>query len=255
MNLLFEYIKYRWKAKGRHGIHSPFIYDFVDKCQRIEFEKDILEARCTLFTRLKKDRRKIRVSDFGAGSRKMRKERRVCDIFEIGSSRGKNGLLLYQLSRFYQPKNILEFGTSLGVGTIHLAIGNPDARIVTVEACKATLDIAIYNFNYLKINRIKTINSSFTSYLDSEIHGVFDLVFIDGHHDGEALLNYLDRLVPYSHEETIFVLDDIRWSDSMFKAYKKIISDDRFHVSIDLFRTGIVMRRKSQRKEHFVISM
>ncbi|MFN5909808.1 MAG: hypothetical protein ACK45H_00605, partial [Bacteroidota bacterium] len=78
MNLLFEYIKYRWKAKGRHGIHSPFIYDFVDKCQRIEFEKDILEARCTLFTRLKKDRRKIRVSDFGAGSRKMRKERRVC---------------------------------------------------------------------------------------------------------------------------------------------------------------------------------
>ena len=27
----FEYLKYRWKARGRHGTHSPFVYDFVEK--------------------------------------------------------------------------------------------------------------------------------------------------------------------------------------------------------------------------------
>jgi hypothetical protein len=34
MNLhaLTEYIKYRWKAKSRHGIHSPFVYQLIDKC-------------------------------------------------------------------------------------------------------------------------------------------------------------------------------------------------------------------------------
>ena len=25
-----EYLKYRWKAKTRHGVHSPFVYSFLD---------------------------------------------------------------------------------------------------------------------------------------------------------------------------------------------------------------------------------
>lgn len=31
-----EYIKYRWYAKTRHGIHSPFVYAFIDNCLGIK---------------------------------------------------------------------------------------------------------------------------------------------------------------------------------------------------------------------------
>jgi hypothetical protein len=31
VNLICEFIKYKWKAKGRHGIHSPFIFSLVEK--------------------------------------------------------------------------------------------------------------------------------------------------------------------------------------------------------------------------------
>jgi hypothetical protein len=31
VNLISEFIKYKWKAKGKHGIHSPFIFSLVEK--------------------------------------------------------------------------------------------------------------------------------------------------------------------------------------------------------------------------------
>ena len=30
VNRFVEFIKYKWKASGRHGIHSPFIYDLIE---------------------------------------------------------------------------------------------------------------------------------------------------------------------------------------------------------------------------------
>ena len=80
----------------------------------------------------------------------------------------------------------------------------------------------------------------------------WDFVYIDGHHDGDALLSYIDRLKPFMHNDTLLILDDIRWSNSMLNAWKEVCNSDSFHVSIDLFRMGIITPRSQQTKQHFV---
>ncbi len=254
MKIGFEYIKYRWKAKGRHGIHSPFVYDFVDKCQKLPFSQNDRGKLSTIFNCLKSDKRIIEIEDFGAGSKKLGNHRKVSTIFKTSPSKGKYGHLLYQLSKHYQFKNCLEFGTSLGIGAIHLALGNSSSQIVTVEACENTRKIALENTSNFKT--IKSIHATFDSFLvENDSSTLYDFVFIDGHHDGVALLRYLKILDKITHDETIFILDDIRWSDSMLDAWKKIESNPKYHLTIDLFRVGLISKRPMQEKEKFIIKI
>ncbi len=76
---------------------------------------------------------------------------------------------------------------------------------------------------------------------------------MDGHHDGKATLDYMRKLESHSHNDTIFLLDDIRWSDDMFEAWNILLNSEKYNVSIDLFRMGILIPRKQQVKEHFIL--
>lgn len=255
MNIGFEYIKYRWNAKGRHGIHSPFVFDLMDKCLKIQFEKEDYENLNDLYSALKIDVRSIEVEDFGAGSKKLSKFRSIPKIFKTSSSKGKYGKLLYQLSKFHKFKTVLEFGTSLGVGTSYLQLGSKKAKVTTVEACKNTREIALESFEMLELKDIESICSTFDEFLENKPDIKYDLIYIDGHHDGDALLRYMNALETNSHDETIFILDDIRWSDSMHNAWNKVVNDERYHVTLDFFRFGIAVPRKHQVKEHFTLRL
>ncbi len=251
MLLPFEYINYYLVAKGRHGIHSPFAYDFIDKCVKLPLDPEFKVKRELLFSELKKSTEIITIQDFGAGSKKMSNQRKVNAIFKNSSSKGKYADLLYRLSKFYKPKSILELGTSLGIGTIHLKAGYEESQITTIEACQETLKIAEHNFKKFNFS-INAVSDKFDSYINSLTDEKFDLIYIDGHHNGEALLNYIERLKPYYHNDSLLILDDIRWSKSMFNAWKEVSNSAFFHVSIDLLRMGILAPRKQQTKQNFI---
>lgn len=255
MKIGVEYIKYRWKAKRRHGVHSPFVYDITDKCLKTLIDSNSKKMLNNLFTSLRNDSSEIEIEDFGAGSRKMGTKRKVSQIFRNSSSKGKYGEFLYRLSNYYKPNFTLELGTSLGIGTSYLKMGYPQAAITTLEACRETRKLALHNFESLNLTGIESIHTTFDAYLNNVKDKTFDLVFIDGHHDGEALKNYLERLKGITHDETLFILDDIRWSTSMFDAWNAIISSPEYHVTMDFFRFGLITRRPQQEKEHFLLRL
>lgn len=254
MNKGCEFIKYKVKAKGRHGVHSPFVYDLIDKCFKVTIDECVLKDRKSFYNLISSDDKKIQIEDHGAGSHRLGSQRKIKDIFRTSSSRGKFGDLLYKLSKFYQPQKILELGTSIGVGTFHLSKGNPKAELISVEGCPETAKVAIGNFQKMGLKNVELIQSTFEKYISAIPEGTcFDLVFIDGHHDGHALLNYLNALNHYTTDDTLFVLDDIRWSDSMLSSFHEIIQSERYQLTIDLYRFAIISRKPGQQKEHFVV--
>lgn len=255
MKIGLEYIKYRRKAKKRHGIHSPFVYELSDSALGIQPDPNDLALIGKITGKFLNDKRSITVTDFGAGSHHMGHLRKIKDIFRNSSSRGGYGWLLYKLARYYRPGNILEMGTSLGMGTSYLYLGAPDARITTVEACPATHAIALETISALSTDTIQAVNQTFDDYFAGKNLPLFDLVFVDGHHDGKALLRYMEGLKDCTHDNTFFILDDIRWSDSMLDAWNTLKNLPEYHVSMDFFRFGILLRRPEQRKEHFTLRL
>lgn len=252
MNLLYEFIKYKWQAKGRHGIHSPFVYDFVEKVLKNKLDSKKLHQANEYHKFLRRCDIEIEFNEFGAGSKSLKKTRRIKHMFSLSSSRGKYGKLLFSLVKHYKPKKILEFGTSLGVGTLHMHLANKSAEITSVEGCKNTHAFTLKNFP-LNNSNLNFILSSFEVFCAHEAKKSYDFIFIDGHHDGEFLIRYLNLLDDQIHDNTLLILDDIRWSNSMFDAWKKLITDKKYHVSIDLFRVGILVKKPDQAKEHFIL--
>lgn len=252
MNRYSSYFYYAFSAKRRHNLHSPFVYEMSDKCLNVPIFKEHRQIIDKQSIALGNNKQSITISDFGAGSKIMGNERLINAIFKNSRSSKRYADLLYQLAAYYQPKHILELGTSLGWGALHLHLGCPEAIIDTVEGCPQTFEAAKTLFPVQSKN-IRFHNRLFDSYLNQLEQEKFDLIFIDGNHRGAALITYIELLFEHSHDHTLWVLDDIRWSDDMWKAWEKIFKDRRFHVSIDFLRMGILVRRESQEKEAFIL--
>jgi predicted O-methyltransferase YrrM len=256
MNIVFEFIKYQLIAKGRHGIHSPFVYKLVDEILNQKVPNSVKLQQNELFRNLKKTKTKINFQEFGAGSKKMDRQRIVSDVFRQSATRGKYAKLIYLLSKNFEHKEILELGTSLGVGTLHLHWGNPSAKITTLEACPNTFAFARKNLQSqcYPNGPINIENTLFKEFIETSKTN-YDLIFIDGHHNGTALLEYMEALDKNSNERTIFIVDDIRWSKDMLMAWNQLIQNEKYQLSIDFFKMGILMKRPTQMKEHFTLKL
>ena len=256
MNLIVEGIKYQLHAKKRQGIHSPFVYRLADNGLQIKIKKEHKSVLNAFDFKQRKDWRMLTINDLGAGSKTLGNHRSVNQIHKTSSSGKRYGTLLYRLSKHFEPARILELGTSLGRGTLAMHLGYQAAEIISIEGSPEIAAIARENMNEFATNpsKMDLVVSSFNDYLSNLNNKTFDLVYIDGHHEGEALRRYLDQIIPHTHEQTLFLLDDIRWNDDMFKAWNELIADERFHVSIDFFRMGVLSRRPTQAKEHFILT-
>ena len=254
MYQIIQYIKFLLKTTNQHGVHSPFVYNLVTKCfygkRNYSDYKNIINYRKAHL----KNKTKIKVTDLGAGSHVMKQQERT--VSELGKNAGttnNRSKLLYRITNYFKPENILELGTSLGIATYAMHLGSPESKITTIEGCRNISEFTKSNFNNSQIERINLVTGNFRDEIDKLQPNNYDLIFFDGNHQKEATLRYFETLLNTANNNSVFIFNDIYWSKGMTEAWEAIKKHPKVTVTIDTFFWGFVFFRKEQPKEHFII--
>lgn len=266
--MLFQikaYLKFLWHSKNEHAVHSPFVFSLITKCFYDKKPKPdpsgseqakqyvlLKEYRNALLA----NKNSIEVTDFGAGSKVFNSNKRV--IAKIAKTAGisaKRARLLYRITHYFEAENILELGTSLGLATSALALGNLKAKITTLEGCPNTMAIAKNQLQLCNINNVNALLTEFSAYFTTHNSQptTYNLIYFDGNHSKQATLNYFELLLPTISNDSVWIFDDIHWSPEMEEAWEAIKKHPKVSVTIDTFQWGLVFFRREQPKEHFII--
>ena len=250
-----------------HGVHSPYLYNMV----RFVIYDD---NRYYCWDAVEKERRRLlratktlSVTDYGTGSSfgsaGSAALRRVCDIARTSLMPPRDAHLLFRLVNMLRPPLVLELGTSLGITTALLAAAAAKGRVVSFEGSTALADEARQVWKHLGIANAEVITGNIDSTLEQFLQpspqspnspvqqfnnstiqqspNLIDFALLDANHTEEATLRYFGLLAAHAGPKSIFVLDDIRYSRSMYRAWKQIRRHPRVTSTIDLGDMGIAL--------------
>jgi predicted O-methyltransferase YrrM len=257
--MLFQiksYLKFLWHSKNEHAVHSPFVFSLITKCFYDRKPKTAYSVLKEYRNSLLQNKKSISVSDFGTGSKVFKSNSR--EIAKIAKTAGisiKRAELLFRITNYFQPESILEIGTSLGLATSALSLGNPKAKITTLEGCPETTKIAQNHFRQFALSNVNSVTTEFKNYFKNNQLSIisYQLIYFDGNHSKKATLDYFELLLPTITNETVWIFDDIHWSSDMEQAWEIIKKHPTVTVTIDSFQWGLVFFRYEQEKEHFII--
>jgi predicted O-methyltransferase YrrM len=252
---LKSYLHFLLKSTNQHGVHSPFVYDMVTKCFYKKTNKNSIAKFLNFKRELLQDHSILKVTDFGAGSKVFKNEQR--EVSKIAKHVGisyKRAKLLIRLMQYFNPNMILEIGTSLGIGTSAMKIGNSSSKITTLEGCPEIAKKAKQQFDKLSFTSINLVVGDFKETLaDAISNQQYDFIYFDGNHQKAPTLDYFEACLKTIHNDSFFIFDDIHWNKEMEDTWEIIKKHPKVKITVDTFQWGIVFFRKEQVKEHFTI--
>jgi predicted O-methyltransferase YrrM len=258
LTLSLKYLDYQVTAsngKG-HGIHSPFVFEFIRKVLNDKTAYPEYNEIELLRKKLLSDNTPVPMEDYGAGSRKGPGSKSIAQITRHAARSRKYGQLLFRIAKYYRPHYILELGTSMGISTAYLASADKTSVTVTGEGNYAIASIAKDNFKESGLSNIRIITGNFDNTLPEMVAALphIDLAFIDANHRKKPTLTYFHELLKKVTDGSIIIFDDIHWSRGMEEAWREIKAHHSVMLTIDVFFFGIVFfRHEFKEKQHFRI--
>lgn len=242
------------RHKKGHAIHSPFVFNLIIEVFRDRKKYPEYETIEKIIKKLRQNHQTIQFQTFGTKNQLL--NNKISKIAKSSSVGKKYGRLLFRMVRYFKLQNILELGTCVGVSSLYLAHANKKANVITIEASETLAKIAQKNFDEAQLSNISILHKTFEEALPEILKNnpPFNLIFFDGNHTFDATLNYFYQCLEYKNEHSIFIFDDIYWSEGMYKAWNEIRQHPEVMLSIDLHRMGFIFFKKDfLAKQHFAI--
>jgi len=238
----FDYLYYLLNANNRHGVHSPFVYEFVDRVlYNISSEKvEYLEHQRTQMIQSRK-------SGF--------------DNLSLSEYVFKNTLpskyceLMQRMVLHYGIKQIHDIGPSTGIEFNYL-------RYMKISGLVPDLSLFYRNsvepYSSLFKRSQDEFNKAFNLTMDED-----DVEFSQTDFSDKSLFLFhrldmessfweqLDQVKENSSDHDFFVFSQLYDNENSKLNWQRIINDTDFHVTIDCFHLGIALKRTQQVKEHF----
>lgn len=246
----FSYPKYYWLAQSNLYIHSPFIFQWIGLIQTRANKED--ETLMAYRNALAEDSSAFsydqdnKVSTISVKNRYAQTS--IDDVY---------GKILSATAVYMRSKSFLELGTSLGVSAAYIVTSNQLIAGTTIDSNPLASQLANDRFERIfPEHRVKFETGLFKDVLPRIVRDMqsIDFVFIDGDHCYEATVENVQIIKPYLSENSVIVLDDIRWSRSMFRAWSQLVEITEFNYSVDYGRMGLLFKvNNNSPKQHFYL--
>ncbi len=252
-----QYLQYWLNAIDQYSLQTPFTYNFYNDVILEGTDRAAFDEIEAIRSVLLKNHAQIEVLDLGAGSVvEPGNLRTISKIARFSLSSPKFSRFLFRLIRHFQPTNIVELGTSLGINTAYMAKASPGTTMYTLEGCSNIASLASAHFEQLHLESIKLIAGDINETLPVLLKqiGTVEFVFFDANHTEAATLRYFDLCLQYKKGNSVFIFDDIHLSKGMHRAWEKIKTHPEVSLSMDIFDAGIVFFEKGLQPGHYTLT-
>lgn len=214
---LFTRVLYKIRHHNGHGIHSPFVFSFIN---------DVIEEKLPYYA----------YQDIA----------RYLNLSEkkIDEETKKNKLLFRIVNRF-SPTKILEIGTGNGFSTIYLTAPSKRINCICIDANEDAKNT--------HKNWDRSISYSNWESID-KTNDTFDFILLNLNKLKDTKVNLDNFLITHIHANSVIVITDIRTNKANQVFWKNLVKRNNVIISLDLYHIGILLFNNKYYKQNYKLS-
>lgn len=253
-----SYLYYFLHATDQHGIQSPKLFQLYQSLfRRNESSQNAVKEAIAYKNALVSSRIRVNKISFGVDSQLGAKgQTSVSSIARHGTAVPRTLQLLANAVKVFKPETMIELGTSLGISTSCMALSNPTGKVVSFEGNGELCKLASDNLEQRGIRNVQIIPGNIDETLPDwlKTHTRASFFFLDANHSLEATLRYFDWLSTCATSNSLFIIDDIRWSAEMLHAWEQLKMQNGVTFSMDYGSLGLLFYQweYSFSQKHFI---